>query len=74
MLVLLHNDINDLDNISLDWSSYEHISIFDVTCKTPYNVNPLRIIFDEVDGSMKKYDRTKYLALFPPDKSMKDVW
>ena len=38
------------------------IRIFAVVYKTPYGAKPLHIIFDMV--YVKKYDGTKYLALF----------
>ena len=38
--------------------------IFNVVYKTPYSAKSIRIIFDKVDGCMRKYDSTKYLALF----------
>ena len=44
----------DLDNISLDEKSYENFLIYDVTYKTPYGAKPLRIIFDEVNGHIRK--------------------
>ena len=32
----------------------------------------LRIIFNKVDGCLKKYDSTKYLALFHSDKNRRE--
>ena len=57
------NDL-DLDSILLDEKSYENLSINDVAYKTLYGAKPLRIIFDMVDGYIRKYDKTKYLSLF----------
>ena len=44
--------------------SYKNILIYDVAYKTPYGAKPLRIVFDKVDGYLRKYDETKDLALF----------
>lgn len=38
--------------------------IYDTVYKTSYAVKALRIIFDKIDGYIKKYDKNKYLALF----------
>ena len=35
---------------------------------------PLHIIFDKVDGYIKKYDRTKYLALFHSDEKYERIF
>ena len=61
------NDL-DLDNILLNEKSYEKALIYDVAYRTPYDEKPLRIIFDKVDGYIRKYDSTKYLASFHSDK------
>ena len=47
------NDL-DLDNVLLGEKSYGNISIYDVAYKTLYDAKPLRIIFDKVDGHIKK--------------------
>ena len=49
--------INDIDfhNILLDWKCCRQKSVW---CKA------FSIIFDAVDGYIRKYDETKYLALF----------
>ena len=44
--------------------SYKNILIYDVAYKTPYGAKPLRIVFDKVDGYLRKYDKTKDVALF----------
>ena len=35
---------------------------------------PLLIIFDKVEGYIRKYDRTKYLALFHPDEKYERIF
>ena len=62
------------DNISLDEKSYENFLIYDVTYKTPYGAKPLRIIFDEVNGHIRKYDSTKYLGLFHSDEKYERIF
>ena len=47
-----------------DEKSYENILYYDVVYQTPYGANPLYIIFDKVYGYIRKYDKTRYLALF----------
>ena len=64
----------DLDNISLDEKSYENFLIYDVAYKTPYSAKPLRIIFDEVNGHIRKYDSTKYLGLFHSDERYERIF
>ena len=53
-------DIN-LHNISLYAKSYKNILIHGVGYKTPYDAKPLRIIFDKVDGYIRKCDASKYI-------------
>ena len=68
MLFWSHNiDHLHLKNILLNKRSYENILTYYVANKTSYSEKPLHIIFGEVDGYLRKYDRTKYLTLFPPD-------
>ena len=52
------NDL-DLDNILLDEYSYENILIYDVAFKTRYHAKRFRIIFDKLDGYIRKCDGTK---------------
>ena len=61
------NHLN-LDNILLNEKSFENILLYDIAYKTPYSVGSLPIIFDEVDEYLRKYDKTKYLALFHSEK------
>ena len=48
--------------------SYGNILIYHAVYKTPYREKPLSIIFKKVDGYIRKYDSTKYLALFHSDE------
>ena len=55
----------NFDNILLNEKSYEKFLISDVSLKTQYCAMSLRIvILDKLDGYIRKYDGTKYLALF----------
>ena len=55
----------NFDIILLNEKSYEKFLIFDVSFKTQYCARSLCIIMlDKVDGYVRKYDGTKYLALF----------
>ena len=54
----------DIVNILLDKKSLENFSIYDGAYKTPNGTKPFRIIFDKVEECIRKYDSTKYLALF----------
>ena len=59
-------NINDLNlDILLKEKSYENNLIYEAACKTPYGATPWHIIFDIVDGYIRKYGRTKFLALLP---------
>ena len=64
----------DIDNILLDEKSYGSFLIYDVSYKTPYIAKPLRIIFDKLDGYIRKYDRTKYVSLFHPYKEYQRIF
>ena len=52
-------DINELDSVSvlIDRKSYENILIFDVTYKTLYHTKLLHIVFDKVNGYVRKYEK-----------------
>ena len=58
----------DLDNILIDEKSQENIFIYDISYKTLIDPKPLRIRFDEIDGFIRIYDRTRYLTLFGSEK------
>ena len=49
-----------LNNILLDEKSYENILIYDVLYKKSNSAKPLLVIFDKVDGNIRKYNRNKY--------------
>ena len=40
----------------------------DVAYKTLYGAKPLHIIFNKVDGYIRKHDKPKYLLLFHSDE------
>ena len=69
-------DVNDIDlhNILINEKSYEIFLIHVVAYKTPYGSKPLRIIFDNVDEYIRKYDSTKYVALFYSDEKYEKVF
>ena len=54
----------DFDIIWLDGESYENNLIFDISYNTLIDAKPFRIMLDDVDGLIRYYDGTKYLALF----------
>ena len=54
----------DFDIIWLDGESYENNLIFDISYNTLIDAKPFRIMLDDVDGLIRYYDETKYLALF----------
>ena len=58
----------DLDNISIDKKSHENILIYDISYKTLIDTKPLRIRFDKIDGFIRIYDGTRYLAIFSSEK------
>ena len=53
----------DSDNILLNVKSYGIILIYDISSKTLVGAKPLCIILDKVNGFIRDYDWTKYLAL-----------
>ena len=42
--------------------------VYDFSCKTLIGPNLLCIRFDEIDGFIRVYDRTRYLVLFGDEK------
>ena len=52
----------------MDERSYENILIYDVSYKTLIGVKPLPIIYNKVDGFIRKYHGTKYLVFFATEK------
>ena len=42
--------------------------MYNISCKTSIGSKPLRIRFDKINGNIKIYDRTRYLALFGTEK------
>ena len=42
--------------------------MYNISCKTSIGSKPLRIRFDKINGIIKIYDRTRYLALFGTEK------
>ena len=54
--------------------SYENILIYNVVFKTLYGAKPLRIVFNKIDGYTRKYDSTKYLALFHCDEKNERIF
>ena len=62
--------INDLylNNFLLDEKAQENILIYDNAYKLLYGAKSLHVMFDKVDGCIRKYDRTKDLGLFHSDE------
>ena len=54
----------DLDNILLDEKSYENIWIYDVARKTRYDTKHFLVIFEKLDGYIRKHDETNYVVLY----------
>ena len=53
---------------------HENILIYSVSYKTSHGAKPFCIIFHKIDGYFRKYDRTKYLALFHFNKKYKRIF
>ena len=58
----------DFNNILLDEKSYGNTLIYNVSNKTSIVVKPLGMMSARVDGFIKDYNGTKYLALFGSGK------
>ena len=61
------NDLN-LNNILLDEKSCKNILLYGFTCKSIYRGKPLLLIFNKIEGYIRKNDSTKYLALHHTNK------
>ena len=66
------NDLN-LDKILIDEKSCKNILNCKVAYKTQYRAMYFFIIFDKLDGYIRKHDSTKYLALFQSDQKYKRI-
>ena len=73
LLDKIHINYLGLDYILLDKRSYEY---FDLShCIWKYiRCKIMLIIFAKVDGYIKKYDRTKYVLLFPSSEKYKAMF
>ena len=49
------------------WTENQLKLFYHAAYKTSYHIKFLHNILDEVDGYIGRYDRTKYVALFPSD-------
>ena len=61
------DDIININNLNHK-KSYGEFSIYDVAHKTPFGAMPLLMDFHKVDGYIRKYYGTKYLALILSDE------
>ena len=59
----------DLDNILKDKKLYEIIFIYEILNKSLIVPKPLRVRFSTVDGFIRVYDATIYLASFGSKKN-----
>ena len=48
--------------------SYKIFHVYNISNKILIDAKPLRITFDEIDGFIRVYDRTKYLVLLRSEK------
>ena len=58
----------NFDNTIIDEKSYENVLIYNISCKTLIGVKPLRTRLDKIDGFIRVYDGSIYLALFGIEK------
>ena len=69
------NNINDLDlDVLLNEKSCKIFLIYNVAYKTRYGVKLLYIIFEKADGYIRKFDGTKYLALFHSNEKYERIF
>ena len=57
-----------LDNSLTDEKSHENILVYNISYKSLVDYKPSRIGFDKIDGFIRFYDGTRYLALFGSEK------
>ena len=58
----------DFNKILIDKKSHENILIYGILYKTLIDPKPFRIRFHKIDGCIRIYDGTRYLALFDSGK------
>ena len=61
----------DLGNILIDKKFHENILIYDISYQTLIDSKHLRNRFDKIDGFIRIYDGTRYLALFGFEKKQR---
>ena len=57
-------DFSDILLNKKSYKTYEYVLIYDTSYKTFIGSKPLGIRFDQINGFIKIYDRTRYLVLF----------
>ena len=62
------DDIIKLENFDINEKPHVNILINDISSKTQLGSNILRIRFNEIDGFVRIYDKTRYLTLFGSEK------
>ena len=73
----MFDDVINIDDLGLDniHSIKQQIKHFDLWCnKNLYDAKSLRIIFEKVDGYVRKYDTTKFLGLFHSNEKYETIF
>ena len=52
----------------IDRKSHKNILIYDISYKTLIDPKPLRIRFNQINGYIRIYDRTRYLTFFGSER------
>ena len=54
----------DINNILIDEKPHKNLLVYNIKYKSLIDSKPLRIRFNKIGGSIRAYDRTRYLVLF----------
>ena len=58
----------DINNILIDEKPYRNILVYNISYKSFIDSKPLPIRFNKIDGFIRVYNGTRYLALFKSQK------
>ena len=58
-----------IDNILIDYKSYENILIYDISVQTLIDPQLLGIRFGKIDGFIRIYNGNRYLTLIGSEKN-----
>ena len=70
VIILMTTKFKDFDfyNVLVGENSHENVLIYNISYKTWFILNSLRIRFNQINELIRIYDWTRYLVLFGSEK------